>query len=162
MAKSPRQKLPIERRDTHFRVHYLALERHIASVYRLRGFSVLRATGATHGLYPEYHINSGVPETARPAADRIRCGGRSQDLALILAMLFDDGALPAGHCVIDTAPPEEPIKTYKRVLQATLDPLHPDCIALKDRHRGNKTFRRQARTVDRSLLEWLKKNAEQR
>lgn len=161
MGKTPRPKLPITRKATHYRVHYLSLERHITQVYRLRGVSILNMTGATHGLCPEYLIGGSVPPESRAAIVQIRKGGFCHDLSLVLAALCEDGDLPVGRCVIDTTRPESPLRAYKRLLQRTLDPLHPDCIALKERHRGDKHFRKQARIIDRSLVEWLKRQSEE-
>jgi len=161
MERAPRQKLPITQKATHYRVHYLALERHLALVYRLRGFSVLRATGAGPGLYPEYLVREAVPVDSQQEAAQIRRGCHSHDLGLILTMLCADGYIPAGACVIDTERPRSPLDAYKLLLQHTLDPLHPDCVALKERHRKNQFFNKQARIVDRSLMEWLKKQNEE-
>lgn len=161
MTKTPRPKLPVTQKATHYRVHYLTLERHIAQVYHLQGFNVLHASKATTGLYPEYLIEAGVPANYQSEAKRIRRGGSSSNLALILAMLHDDGDLPTGRCIIDTTPPQPPLEAYKQLLQNTLDPLHPACIALKERHRDDKNFRKQARVIDSSLLNWLKNQSKE-
>lgn len=151
-----RQKLKIAYIPPFHRVHYRALEEFLARVYRLTGFSVLKAAGAVHGLYPEYLVQGVIPLSLRGRAGRIRTGARCDDLGLILTVLCADGHIPAGQYVIDTQREPEPLEVYKTLLQRTLDPLDPECVRFKERHRSNSHFRKRARVIDRSLVEWLK------
>lgn len=157
MKKSPRPKLPVIARPPFFRVHYLALERHLSHVYKLHNFRVLEAAGAGHGLCPEYLIRGEIPAEWRSLTNRIRTGAPSTDLWLILTMLCADGDIPSGWYVIDTKRLRTPLSVYKETLQRTLDPLHHECVQLKEQHRNNAHFRKAARIIDRSLLDWLKK-----
>jgi hypothetical protein len=112
--------------------------------------------GATHGVYPEYQIGAKIPPHLKAAADRIRAGGRCRDLGLALTVLCADRHIPAGQYIIDTRREEDPVEAYKRLLQQTRDPLHPDCVRFKTEHRKAPRFRKRAGIIDRSLVEWLK------
>jgi hypothetical protein len=153
----PRQKLKITFIPPFYRVHYLALEGFLACVYRLTNYSVLRAAGATHGLYPEYLVQGVVPRSLRAQAGRIRAGSPCGDLGLILTVLCADGHIPAGQYIIDTRRKPGPLEVYKTLLQETLDPLAPECVQFKERHRKDAHFRKKARVIDQSLIEWLKR-----
>lgn len=152
----PQKSLPIAYIPPFHRVHYRALEAYLARVYRLVGFNVLKAAGAVHGLYPEYLVQGIIPWNLRAQAGRIRTGVHCSDLGLILTMLCADGHIPAGQYVIDTQREPGPLEAYKTLLQRTLDPLDPECVHFKEKHRGNSHFRKRARIIDRSLVEWLK------
>ena len=152
----PRQKLKITYIPPFHRVHYQALEEFLARIYRLADFSVLKAAGAVHGLYPEYPVQGVIPPNFRAQTGRIRTGTHCSDLGLILTMLCADGHIPAGQYVIDTQRKPEPLEIYKTLLQRTLDPLDPVCVHFKEKHRSNSHFRKKARVIDRSLIEWLK------
>lgn len=152
----PRKSLPIAYIPPFHRVHYRALEAYLARVYRLAGFNVLKAAGAVHGLYPEYLVQGIVPPSLRTQARRIRAGGRCSDLSLILTVLCADGHIPAGQYVIDTQHEPGPLEVYKTLLQRTLDPLDPECVRFKEKHRNSSGFRKRAQVIDRSLVEWLK------
>lgn len=156
----PQKSLPIAYIPPFHRVHYRALETYLARVYRLNSFNVLKAAGAVHGLYPEYLIQETVPPSLRALAIHIRTGTRTgarcNDLGLILTVLCADGHIPAGRYVIDTQREPGPLETYKTLLQRTLDPLDPECVRFKEKHRGNSRFRKKTRIIDRSLVEWLK------
>lgn len=153
----PRKSLPIAYIPPFHRVHYRALEAYLARVYRLAGFNVLKAAGAVHGLYPEYLIQGVIPQNLQAQADQIRTGAHCSDLGLILTVLCADGHIPAGQYVIDTQREPGPLEVYKTLLQRTLDPLDPECMRFKEKHRRNSHFRKRARTIDRSLVEWLKR-----
>jgi len=139
------------------RVHYRALEVYLAKVYRLTRFNALKASGASHGICPEYLIDAKIPPHLQTDADRVRAGVRCRNLGLALTVLCADRHIPAGQYLIDTRREEDPIEVYKRLLQRTLDPIHPDCVRFKERHRSAPRFRKKARVIDRSLIEWLKK-----
>ena len=152
----PRKSLPIAYIPPFHRVHYRALEAYLARVYRLTGFNILKAAGATHGLYPEYLVQGVIPRDLQAQAGRIRTGAHYSNLSLILTVLCADGHIPAGRYVIDTQREPEPLEVYKTLLQRTLDPLDPKCVRFKEKYRGNSHFRKKARIIDRSLVEWLK------
>lgn len=139
------------------RVHYRALEVYLAKVYRLTRFNVLKTAGVSHGIYPEYHIGTEIPPHLQAAADQIRTGAHCHNLGLVLTVLCADHYIPADQYIIDTRRKEDPIKAYKRLLQQTLNPIHPDCVRFKEKHRSIPRFRKRARIIDRSLVEWLKK-----
>lgn len=138
------------------RVHYRALEVYLTRVYRLTRFDALKAAGTTHGVYPEYRISAKIPPHLQEAANRIRTGRRCHDLSLALTVLCADRHIPAGQYIIDTRQEEDPIEVYKRLLQRTLDPIHPDCVRFKETHRSTRRFRKRAAIIDRSLIAWLK------
>jgi len=142
------------------RVHYRNLKNFLSWVYHLRDFNVLRAAGATHGLYPEYLIKRALPASLLDHAARVRAG-RPADLSLILTTLCVDGHVPPGRYVLDTTKRPAPIEVYKSLLRRHLDPLHPECIRFKNRHRSNPRFRKMSRVVDRSFIEWLKEHPEE-
>jgi len=138
-------------------VHYRALEVYLAKVYHLTRFNALKAAGASHGVYPEYHIGAEIPSHLQAAANQIQTGKHGCDLGLVLTVLCADHHIPAGRYVIDTHREEDPTEAYKRLLQRTLDPIHPDCVRFKEKHRNTPRFRKKAGIIDRSLVEWLKK-----
>lgn len=152
----PQKSLPIAYIPPFRRVHYRALEAYLARVYHLTGFNVLKAAGVVHDLYPEYLIQGIIPQNLRAQAGQIRTGAHCSDLGLILTVLCADGHIPAGQYVIDTQREPEPLEAYKTLLQHTLDPLDPECVHFKEKHRENSHFRKKARIIDRSLIEWLK------
>ncbi len=151
----PHQKLKIIHAPPFYRIHYQALESYLAHVYRLTGFNILQSIGTTHGIHPEYLIEGVIPDRLQAQADRIRTGRRA-DLALILTVLCTDGHIPPGQYVIDTNRPQPPLEAYKRLLRKHLNPLHRECVQFKERHRADNNFRKIARVIDHSLLEWLK------
>ena len=155
MQKTPRQKLKIINTPPHYRVHHLALEAYLAQAYHLTNFSVLKATGATHGDHLEYLVHKKIPTTLLVTANQIREGGHG-DLALILTVLCADGHIPAGKYIINTHREIEPLEIYKKLLQTHLDPMHKECITFKAEHREDTHFRKMARVIDRSLTAWLK------
>jgi len=141
------------------RVHYRDLENFLVWVYHLRDFNVLRAAGATNGLYPEYLIEKVLPVSLLDRAAQVR-NGRPANLALILTTLCVDSHIPPGRYVLDTKRLPAPIEVYKSLLRQHLDPLHPECIRFKSLHRNEPRFRKLSRVIDRSLTEWLKEQPE--
>lgn len=152
-------KLQITHTPPFHRIYYRDLETYLAQVYRVNGFNVLKAAGVTHNIYPEYLIQGVIPKQLRQEAARIRVGAKSS-LILTLETLCVDGHIPPGHYIIDTYRETPPLDIYKRLLQRHLDPMHPECIHFKERHLGNSHFRKLARVIDLSLVEWLKKQPE--
>jgi hypothetical protein len=148
----PMVQLPI------FRVRYYDLEAYLARVYGMDGFDFLLATAAVAGLCPEYIVQNALPpaQDALERANRIRAGQWTKNVNLILNVLCIDGFIPAGHYIIDTHKQPDPIDAYKALLHRTLDPLHPDCIQFKSRHRNNRNFRQLAARLDQSLNKMLK------
>lgn len=141
------------------RVHYRDLEDFLARVYHFRRFNALRAAGATHGLCPEYLIERVLPAGLLDRAAQIRTG-RPADMCLVLTTLCVDGHIPPGKYVLDTKKRPAPLEVYQSLLRQHLDPLHPECIHFKNRHRRDPRFRKLSRVVDRSLTEWLKEQPE--
>lgn len=154
-----RSALPIIHAPPFSRIGYRDLEAYLTRVYHLAGFHVLKAAGTAPGINPEYLVRGVIPEHLQPEAARIRAGYRG-DLALILETLCVDSYIPPGHYIIDTRREPPPLEVYKRLLRRHLDPLHPECIRFKEQHRANAYFRKLARVIDRSLMEWLKKQPE--
>jgi hypothetical protein len=158
---NPRQNqpLPITNIPPFYRVRRHDLEVFLTRIYRLAGFDILKAAGAVPGVNPEYLVQGMIPETFQTDAARIRAG-RPGKLALILEVLCVDGHIPPGHYIINTHRDPPPLEVYKRILRQHLDPMHPECIRFKERHRANSHFRKLARVIDRSLIEWLEKQPE--
>lgn len=149
-------KLEITYTPPFHRVYYLTLEAYLIQVYRFTKFSVLKAAGVSHGIYPEYRIEAVIPPRLQAKAKQIRAGARCRDLGLALTVLCADRHIPAGLYVIDTKCRPDPIEAYKRLLQQTHDPIHPECVRFKKKHRSDPRFREKAGVIDRSLIEWLK------
>ena len=156
MKKSPRPKLPVIARPPFFRVHYLALERHLSRIQAPQLPRVGSRRSQPRALSRIPHKRE-IPAEWRSLTNRIRTGAPSTDLWLVLTMLCVDGDIPSGWYVIDTKRLRTPLSVYRETLQRTLDPLHHECVQLKERHRNNAHFRKAARIIDRSLLDWLKK-----
>ena len=150
-------KLKITRTPPFRRVHYQTLETYLIQVYRFTKFSVLKAAGISHGVYPEYRIEAEIPPHLQAKAKRIRAGTHCGNLGLALTVLCADGHIPAGLYVIDTRRKPDPIEAYKHLLQQTHDPIHPECVRFKEKHRNVPRFREGVGVIDRALVEWLKK-----
>lgn len=141
-----------------YRVHYTVLEEYLARVYNMRGFDFCLATGAAPGLVPEYRVSAILPNgwNAPEQADRIRCGQRTKNVALILNVLCIDGFIPPGLYIIDTRQQTPVIDVYRTLLEETRDPLDPRCIEYRNRHRDDHDFNQKAAILDAALLKWLK------
>jgi len=133
------------------RVHHQDLEAFLAQVYGTVGYDVLRATGVSRGMIPEFIVTGTLPPATNieQQADAIRRGRRTQNLHLVLNVLCQDGFIPAGKYVIDTTKRESPIVVYTRLLNTTHDPNHPRCLAFKRKHQGNTQFMKRAAILDR-------------
>ncbi len=149
-------KLKITHSPPFRRIHYRALEVYLSRVYHLTGFSALKAAGVAHGLTPEYLIGTKIPPHLQAKARKIRAGSPCLNLNLVLTVLCADNHIPAGQYILDTHRKPDPIEMYKHLLQQTHDPIHPECVRFKERHRSDPRFRRKARIIDQSLIEWLK------
>ena len=138
-----------------YRVKQRHLEDFLARVYRMDGFNFARATGATPGMCPEYHVSPALPATypATQEADRIRRGQRTGNVPLILNVLCLDGYIPAGRYTIDTHPDPPPGQVYRALLIDTGDPNHPRCAAFRREHRSNRAFTQLAVQMDKAVLE---------
>ena len=139
----------------HYRVKQRHLEAYLARVYRMDGFNLCAATGTTPGLCPEYQVDPALPQaaSAKDAADRIRRGHRSKNVALILNVLCLDGYIPAGKYTIDTHPEPAPIPVYRDLLMSTEDPNHPECVAFRQEHRHDRAFLQVAFKMDQMVRE---------
>lgn len=155
-AEKPKPSLPMVQIASFLRVRYYDLETYLTKVYHMVDFDFFQAAPTiAPGLCPEYLVQAAVPpEPAR----RIRSGYRTRDINLILNTLCIDGFIPAGHYIIDTHKPPDPINIYKAILRKTLNPLHPDCIRHKNHHRHDREFRRMAARIDQSLDKFLQEN----
>lgn len=147
--KGPKPKLPMQVTKT-YRVHYLDLQLYLWTVYRLKDYDVLRASGITQGLFPEYWVSSKMPETRNlvQQVDNVRRGRRIRNIHLILCMLCLDGFIPSGLYVIDTRPPVDPYIEYSKMLENRQDPDHPECVDFKNLQ-GDVEFERKAANLDK-------------
>ena len=136
------------------RVHYLDLQDYLATVYRMRDYDILRTTGATHGLCPEFVVTGQMPpaSNAGQQADNIRRGRKTRNLGLILNVLCVDGFIPKGKYVIDTSAPPNPIAGYTELLNEHHDPNHPECMAFRLIH-PDPEFQRRANVLDKLTRE---------
>ena len=152
--KGPKPKLPMLV-DFHCRVHFRALEAYLAKVYRMQDYDVRLATGVRGDMVPEFLVTGELPPAANMGqqADNIRRGRRTRDLGLILNVLCVDGFIPVGMYAIDTIEDQTPIHTYAELLNRNYDPLHPTCIALREKHRHDKDFMKRAKELERLVLE---------
>jgi hypothetical protein len=143
----PMTQLPI------YRVKQRHLEAYLVKVYRMDGFDFLAASGATPGICPEYQVSTVLPPawTAKEAAERIRQGHRSKNLALILNVLCVDGYIPPGRYIIDTHPEPPPAPVYRDLLMKTADPDHPACVAFRKEHGHNRNFMQLAVRMDQAV-----------
>ncbi len=144
------------------RVHFRVLEAYLAKVYKMRDYDVRLATGAQGGMVPEFSVTGELPPAANMGqqADNIRRGRRTRDLGLILNVLCIDGFIPVGTYTIDTTEDQTPIHTYAELLNRNYDPLHPACIALKEKHRHDKDFMKRAKALE-LLVREAKRKAEE-
>jgi len=137
------------------RVHFRELEAYLAKVLKMQDYDVRLATGGKGGMIPEFTVDGTVPPAANMGqqVDNIRRGRRTRDLGLILNVLCMDGFIPIGMYVIDTNEDLEPINTYAALLNVHHNPLHPACIALKEKHKHDKDFMRRAKALETLVLE---------
>jgi hypothetical protein len=141
-----------------FRVHYQALERFITAVYRSCEVDFLDAAGAVPGMIPEFDVTGKLPEGRdwEKRIDWIKSGGRiSRYASLVLELLVFEKYIPAGKYIIDTKAAPDPTEVYKQLITTHLDPLHPQCLAFKDRHANDVTFTKRAALVDAAVMESL-------
>lgn len=133
------------------RVHYQDLEAYLAKVYRMNGYNVLMATGATNGLCPEFRVTGRLPpaHNIQQQVNSIRRGRRTRNLGMILNVLCMDGFIPVGKYVIDTHKKPDPIATYTNLLNETRDPDHPECVAFRKKHAKDREFQKRADTLER-------------
>jgi hypothetical protein len=148
----PMVQLPI------YRVRCKDFEKHLAKVYRFDDFDFCLATGFKHGECPEYVVqaNIGVGYDIQLQARRIRSGRRSRNIPLIFNILCLDGYIPAGKYIIDTHEEVPPLDQYRALLQKTRNPSDRECIAFRERHRSNKTFRERAALMDKAVTERMR------
>ena len=159
--KGPKPQLPMTV-TFQCRVHYLDLQAYLARVYRMRDYDILRATGITHGLYPEYIVTGIMPPATNigQQTDNIRRGRRSQNLGLILNVLCVDGFIPKGKYVIDTTAQADPFAVYTALINEHQDPNHRKCVAFKRRHRAPELQRRM-KVLDKLVVEYKQQLEEQ-
>lgn len=153
--KGPKPQLPMMV-SKEFRVHYLDLQAYLAKVLRMDDYDLLRATGITHGLFPEYLVTGLMPPASNigQQTDNIRRGRRTRDLGLVLNVLCLDGFIPRGKYVIDTTVVPVPIIVYTSLMNRHLNPNHPECVAFKKKHRSQE-FQRRAKILDKLTLEHM-------
>lgn len=140
------------------RVHYLNLEKYLARVYKMRDYSIQKATGAIEGCSPEYTVTGQMPSAsnAQQQTDSIRRGQRTRRLGLILDVLCADGFIPQGKYVIDMTKKPDPINAYTKLLNKHHDPAHPECIAFRTQHKTD-SFCRRAAVLDNLVREFKQK-----
>jgi hypothetical protein len=136
------------------RVHYMDLQAYLAKVYRMQGYDILKATGATNGMFPEYLVTGRMPDARNigQQVDNIRRGRRTRQLALILDVLCRDGFIPPGKYVIDTTLPPDPYLVYTKLIGEHQDPNHPECVEFREKQRS-PDFKRRAKVLDKLTLE---------
>lgn len=151
-GKNPGKKpgLPLIRAAV-FRVHYQHLEEFVEAIY---GFPLdfRSAAGVGGAVIPEYNVTGDLPtdEWRRHAAG-VRAGRPTKNVQVILATLAADGHIPAGSYSVSIQEPPNPVWDYRRLLEITGDPLAPECIEFKNKHRANQRFTRHARSIDRAI-----------
>ena len=155
--KGPKPRLPM-RVTMCCRVHYLDLQVYLARVYRMRNYDLLKATGITNGMFPEYLVTGILPEAKNinQQTDNIRRGRRTRQLGLVLDVLCTDGFIPVGKYVIDTTLPPDPFLVYTRLIDEHQDPNHTECVAFRKQHRSPE-FQRRAKILDKLTLEFREK-----
>jgi hypothetical protein len=139
-----------------FRVHYKALEKFIAEVYRSCEVDFLAAADAVPGMVPEFDVTGKLPDGREwdKRIDWIKSGGRVSRYAyLILELLAFEKYIPIGKYVVDTKTVPDPTEVYKQILMEHRNPLHPTCMAFKQKHAGNAQFIQRAACVDAALME---------
>ncbi len=152
--KGPKPKLPMQ--VTYLcRVHYLDLQAYLAKVYRMGDYDILRATGVTAGVCPEFIVTGNLPPATNISqqVDNIRRGRKTRSLDLILNVLCADGFIPRGKYVIDTTALPDPVSVYTQLLNEHQDPNHQKCVAFRKQNRG-PDFLRRAKVLDKLTLEF--------
>lgn len=135
-------------------VHYQALEKYIDKVYGIREFDFYIATGAQEGISVEYQVDGEIPETdgwLRQVGD-VRLGRRTKNVLLLLKLMVHDKFIPAGKYIIDTRKPVDPIVYYGELLKKTRSPIHPDCLALKERIKDRPAVLEKLAQMDKTLI----------
>ncbi len=147
--KGPKPKLPMMVSYV-CRVHFRALEAYLMTVYRMRDYDVCMASGAKGSMVPEFVVDGKLPPAPniRQQVDNIRRGRRTRNLGLILNVLCMDEFIPAGKYVIDTREEPNLIIRYTQLLNDTHDPLAPECLAMKERHKHDREFMKRAKLLD--------------
>jgi hypothetical protein len=160
-SDKPKPKLP-SRQLVQYAVHYSDLEDYLYQVYRMH-FNFHQAIGLKKGtLLYEVVAKPELPDGwgMERVADQIRLGRYTRSVQYIMNVLCIDGFIPAGIYVIDTRVRPSAIAEYRSLIYTTENPLDPQCIAFKDKHRSNRDFIEAAKRLDKSVLEWLKNNQE--
>lgn len=141
----------------YYRVRYEDLEDYVALVYRFQHWNFLAVTGCTHGMCPEYIVTGSIPATweVEKQADSIRRGYRTRNPQLLLDILCHDGFIPAGKYVIDTHWRPSPDAAYRQLLEQTRNPLDPQCLAFKEKHRADQTFCERVKVLDAACSQYL-------
>lgn len=144
------------------RVHHEVLSAYLATVFKLKDYDVLLASGATPGMCPEYRVNGvlGSASNMKQQADNVRQGRRTRNLALILNVLCLDGFIPKGLYVIDTHPRATPMMEYTRLLNITRNPLAPPCVAFMKKHQRDKEFTELAKGMNQAMNTFNRKQAD--
>lgn len=142
-----------------YRIHYEDLQEYLLKVFRME-IDVLAALRIPNGMFPEIIVTGRMPPAwnARQQADNIRRGRPCRNLGLILDVLCLDGFIPAGKYILDTHARQKPIDRYRETLQRVGDPLHQDCLALKEKYHGDRQFRQQAQLMDKAVLAYRRQS----
>jgi len=139
-----------------FRVHYLALNAFVEKVFGFE-FDFMEVAGVTPNCGVDYRVQavSGGFGWDRRASD-LRRGKRSKDMGLIFDVLALDGYIPAGMYTVSTKLLPEPTAIYTAMLQGGRRPLDPECVAFKEKHKGDKVFTERAKVLDQAVLDFLR------
>lgn len=154
MPNNPKPTLALQHLPV-FRVHYLELEDYIKVVFGIE-FSVLDIKNVALGMLIDYRVTGTYPMAAERQVTDLREGRRCNDLPLILNVLAHDEYIPKGLYSISTKAVPRPIDVYRALLQQSANVLDPRCVALRDKHRGDKEFSAQAAILEKALQEALK------
>jgi len=139
-----------------FRVHHTKLAAYIQQVFGFE-FDFLIAMGVTEGQCVELAVDGKIPDGpwTQKAAD-LRIGRRSKSVQLILGVLAHDGYIQAGKYIISTHPLPDPTQIYTHLLERTANPDDVECVAFRQKHRGDKVFSERAAILDERVREFLK------
>lgn len=137
--------VPLQVRQLPFyRVHYLTLNAYVQSVFGFE-FDFLFAAGVTENTLVDFEVSGLMLSDAweRKANDLRQCK-RTKDTALILNVLAHDGYIQPGRYTISTRTLPDPTDVYRSLLQKTGNPLSPECMAFREKHKDNKVFMERA------------------
>lgn len=139
-----------------YRVHYLALQAYVEQVFGFE-FDYLFASGVVENTAVDYDVHGTLPSDAweKKARDLRECK-RTKDTNLILNVLAHDGYIQPGRYTVSTHKLPDPTQLYRTALQHTGSPLSAQCMAIKERFKGDKVFMERASILDKAIAEATK------